>query len=290
MLPTPLALLSPRHVGVGRGRACTFPWTCLGVHLHRYVKSPQPSESPKGENATLTCVCTERHKHTKTGPTRRSGCTLVHRCEHTDMPMLTRAGAHAHRQACTQRPVHPDAHTYTHERVLTFVHRCARTRSFMYPLRWHAKVRSYTCTHTDIIANLPVCTPIHKHTHVHLVLHVCVSSRWQAGDSTPPVTQLCRAWGWAQPHLSPLLGGEEEVSWAWGAPGAPPVGRTCSAQGRIPSLCAAPCCSRLPRVGPGRGSGEGLRGRTLTPGWELAVLPPGQGEGFAVKVTTPLLF
>lgn len=170
MLPTPLALLSPRHVGVGRGRACTFPWTCLGVHLHRYVKSPQPSESPKGENATLTCVCTQRHEHTKTGPTRRSGCTLVHRCEHTDMPMLTRAGAHAHRQACTQRPVHPDAHTYTHERVLTFVHRCAHTRSCT------LSGGTQRCTATRVHTHRHNCKPASAHTHTQAHTHTCTWS------------------------------------------------------------------------------------------------------------------
>ena len=205
-------------------------------------------------------------------------------CPCSPVQAHTLIGKHAHRDLCTQ--MHTHTRTSVYSRLCTGVHTHVHVPSQV--ARKGAQLHVYT--HTDITANLPVRTPIHKHTHVHLVLHMCVSSRWQAGDSTPPVTQLCRAWGWAQPHLSPLLGGEEEVSWAWGAPGAPPVGRTCSAQGRIPSLCAAPCCSRLPRVGPGRGSGEGLRGRTLTPGWELAVLPLGQGEGFAVKVTTPLLF
>lgn len=97
---------------------------------------------------THVCVHTETRTHKNRPPHAEVDAHL-----YTDVSTQTcpcsPTQAHAYRQACTQRPVHPDAHTYMHERVLMFAHRCAHTRVFMYILRWHAKVHSYTCTHTQ---------------------------------------------------------------------------------------------------------------------------------------------
>lgn len=83
--------------------------------------------------------------------------------------------AHAHKQACTQRPVHPDAHTYTHEHVLVCVHRHAHTCIHVHTQVARKSAQLHMHTHADIIANLLVRTPIHKHTHTRALglAHVC---------------------------------------------------------------------------------------------------------------------
>lgn len=132
---------------------------------------------------------------------------------------------------CTHTSVYPCLYTGVRARVHSCTYACIHV---------HTCARVHTRRHSCKPAGVHTHTQAHIHIRAHLVLHMCVSSRWQAGDSTPPVTQLCRAWGWAHPHLSPLLGDEEAASWARGAPRCSPVGRTHSAQGQIRSLCAVP--------------------------------------------------
>ena len=68
---------------------------------------------------THVCVHTETRTHKNRPPHAEVDAHL-----YTDVSTQTcpcsPTQEHAYRQACTQRPVHPDAHTYMHERVLMF--------------------------------------------------------------------------------------------------------------------------------------------------------------------------
>lgn len=132
--------------------------------LHGHLNHPR-------EKMQHSRVCAHRDLNTqKQAPTRRSGCTLVHRCEHTDMSMLTHAGtrsqASMHTETCAPRCTH------VHARACTRV--CAQACTHVYSCTYSGGTQKCTVTHAHTRRHN--CKPAGAHTHTQAHTHTCAWS------------------------------------------------------------------------------------------------------------------